>query len=280
MIWVSLSSVILLSVLSIIDTFSIIFSDSCDSLGTLLYDEIGCKPIKEVNISCPVAYNCSNYQLPKNGCLFKTHVYKSGETINKTNPCNYCTCYKNSQNKFQLSCIDWNILRVPYGKYGFSSDCYFTGDLNSCFPSTKCAPYNNAAICVVDHESHIEGQEFQPYGRCMDCVCQKGFEGKLVEPFCRKKRCDVEIKFTKQIINNCAPLYSKFENPICCPRNFICPSDSKIENLVKSKSVDKVEKCKFGSKTFNKMDTLDLVYGDNYTAKCECSLPPLLTCLN
>ncbi|XP_017773095.1 PREDICTED: uncharacterized protein LOC108560161 [Nicrophorus vespilloides] len=281
MMLVSLSSLILLSVLSVQCFF--IPPWYCDESGKLLYEEIGCTPIKGFR-NCVTSYNCSNYRLPKQGCLFEKHVYKDGEAINDTNPCHNCTCVGNAKNGSKIECHNVKytgpFFPLIFGYGGPPSDCYLSYELNKCYPSKlKCPPYKDMSICVVDSKVYIEGEKFQPYGKCLDCVCQKGYNGTFVEPFCRKNRCDVEVRYSKQIVDNCAPLYNN-NYPLCCPYDFICPSNSKIEHLVKQNSTHHVEKCKFGTQTFNKFDRMDLVYGNNITANCVCSLPPLLTCRN
>ncbi|XP_017773085.1 PREDICTED: uncharacterized protein LOC108560152 [Nicrophorus vespilloides] len=163
------------------------------------------------------------------------------------------------------------VVSIPlYGNYN-------SYELNQCFPYLRC-PSKNMSVCVDNHKGYIEGEKFQPLGKCLNCICQKGYNGKYVEPFCMKKRCDIEIKYSKQIVDNCAPIYLKNNYPLCCPYDFICPSNSKIEHLVKYKSTNG-EKCKFGTQTFNQYDTLNLINQYNVTFNCRCSIPPLLTCL-
>ncbi|XP_017773093.1 PREDICTED: uncharacterized protein LOC108560159 [Nicrophorus vespilloides] len=262
-----------------LDWYPLPIQRNCDESGTLLYDEIGCAPNKINNgfDNCPISYNCSNYHLPKQGCLFEKHVYKDGETLNGTNPCNNCTCSNTGKNGSKIECHSPRIDRIHLGPGPvIFPNCYYSYDLNKCYSNRKCPPFKNVAVCVVNHKGYIEGEKFQAPDRCLDCVCQKGYSGKFVEPFCRKKRCDVEIRYSKQIVDNCAPIY--FKNPLCCPYDFICPSNSKIEHLVKYNSTNG-EKCKFGSQTYNQSDTLDLVNKYNVTFNCRCSIPPLLTCL-
>ncbi|XP_017773094.1 PREDICTED: kielin/chordin-like protein [Nicrophorus vespilloides] len=241
----------------------------------LIYDEIGCTPIKGFR-NCITSYKCSNYRLPKQGCLFEKHVYKDGEPIKGTNPCNTCSCYDKGINGSKIECFPLIIDRGP--SIPFPNDCYDRYDLNKCFSKIMCPPYKNLAVCVVNYKGYIEGEKFQAPDPCLDCVCQKGYNEKFVEPFCRKKRCDVEIKYSNQIVDNCAPIYNKNE-PQCCPYDFICPQNTKIEHVFNYNSTSNVEKCKFGSQTYNQYDSLDLVNPYNVTFKCRCSIPPLLTCL-
>lgn len=248
---------------------------ACNSTidGSLIYEELACKSVLGSN-NCTTSYNCSNLKAPKKGCLFHGTVYKDGQAINDAHPCKICYC-----NGTNIVCDPPFCWRLGPGPV-LPGNCYHVIELNRCCLITRCPPYKHTNICVVNNVPHLEGQSFHPINTCLECVCQTGFDNKLVAPFCRKMRCDVQITYKKEIENSCAPLYDINSNKLCCPRNFVCQSGSKIQNLVRSKK-ETGTKCKFGSKWFNKNDAFTLVYkndGKKRTANCVCSLPPFLTC--
>ncbi|XP_017773087.1 PREDICTED: kielin/chordin-like protein [Nicrophorus vespilloides] len=247
--------------------------------GRFLYDEIKCKPNLDKN-GCPESYNCSDYHIPKDGCLFEGHVYKDGQILNGTRPCRQCTCnIKN--NTSSVSCYKPCQFRGGIGPV-IPRGCYAGHILNSCCRKIEC-PTASTPVCVSNDRTYYPGQYFQPCRTCMDCVCQQGFQGELVEPFCRKMRCDVEILYSKQIVDNCAPLYCR-HSPLCCPKDFICPSSCRVENIIRSNKTSNEEKCKFGTQSFSVGDTLDLLdlnaNSSRLIAYCACTLPPLLTCFD
>lgn len=63
-----------------------------------------------------------------------------------------------------------------------------------------------------------------PKGQCVNCLCRAGFNGKLVEPFCRRRSCGFELFEAVNIANNCAVAYSisREDGKLCCPRSFVC----------------------------------------------------------
>lgn len=90
------------------------------------------------------------------------------------------------------------------------------------------SPYNNytdetetdITVCSIDDENYKEGEAFYPKNTCLKCICQKGFNGTLVEPFCKKQVCGIQLRHSKSLAQNCAPLY--LGRSTCCPLDFIC----------------------------------------------------------
>lgn len=81
------------------------------------------------------------------------------------------------------------------------------------------------AICEVDGTIFREGEKFSPHNTCLQCVCQKGFNGTFDKPFCKRKTCGEQLTKTKaaNLENYCAPVYyTKDENVLCCPDSYIC----------------------------------------------------------
>ncbi|XP_017772233.1 PREDICTED: kielin/chordin-like protein [Nicrophorus vespilloides] len=247
----------------------------CDHLGTLPYEEIGCTPTLGPD-GCPKSFDCSHYEVPSDGCIFKGQTYQNREYINDTAPCNVA-CYCNRENSFgpDIACAaidcNWNVY----------DDCYQVNDLDLCCPTgQKCPPFDDLATCQVDGKIYKEGQYFRPEGQCLRCVCQKGFIGEFVEPFCRRVQCDVELRFAKQIAEGCAPAYTRTADALCCPIDYICPSNTLSISALEDSTVSQ-EKCIYGQLEFNINDVLNLTYNkynQQKVAECSCILPPHLTC--
>lgn len=86
------------------------------------------------------------------------------------------------------------------------------------------APFDDLTKCVVDGKTYYEGQKFSPSEEPgSSCVCQKGFKSEFVEPFCRKTQCLTQIRHSRDIDNDCAPVYFNISgSPGNCPFNFLC----------------------------------------------------------
>lgn len=82
------------------------------------------------------------------------------------------------------------------------------------------APFDNVAKCIVGDKIYYEGQRFQPENTCKRCLCEKGFEGKFEEPFCKDINCNMIDSSFDKLKNMCAPIYTLRDN--CCPDRWQC----------------------------------------------------------
>ncbi|XP_017772267.1 PREDICTED: uncharacterized protein LOC108559473 [Nicrophorus vespilloides] len=162
--------------------------------------------------------------------------------------------------------------------------CYFVYTLDQCCPTEQiCEPFDDVATCEFNGEIYKEGEYFNFQGNCLDCICQKNFTGELVEPFCKRKKCNIEVT-EDPISDKSAPVYYNDEIR-CCPTQFIIPSYATNLITIPSGNTSQ-EKCEFGNNNFyNLGDILFVKYINpkNYmsieqSAICSCTLPPLLTC--
>ncbi|XP_017786171.1 PREDICTED: uncharacterized protein LOC108569220 [Nicrophorus vespilloides] len=258
----------------IVSTFLIVAikaAKHCDNLGTLFYDDLGCTPTLGT-VGCPSSYDCPNFSVTPGVCKFRGKEYTGGQIINGTSRCNR-GCYCQGASATQCAIVD-----CYFGPKD-NEECYNTYTLHGCCASgEKCPPFNDLATCKANGKTYREGEKFVGDGTCMSCICGKGFKGELVEPFCERIKCDVELEGDK-IADNCAPAYRKNKSALCCPSYYICQSKSTTEDVVLS-GTKSDRKCKFGNAEYNLHDTLTLkyTYGGQHTAKCACNLPPLLTC--
>ncbi|XP_017777689.1 PREDICTED: protein NEL-like [Nicrophorus vespilloides] len=259
---------------------------NCDKMGLLLYEELGCNPVfAEDNNSCPISYDCKKYERSLQQCTYQGRTYFPGEDIDKDilNPSCHagCQCVNKTNHKCSIQCA---ILDCPeYMEPPLDSDCFYSYSLNTCCSEKIiCEPFDGLAVCEVDGSEYYEGQRFNPSGTCMNCVCQKGFNGKYEAPFCTRKKCGFEIRHAEAVEQNCAPVYfvSEGEEALCCPQNFICPLETD-EIIARPNAPQNDGICKFGDKSI-KFDEKIVRYlyqwGKTRTVECVCDVPPLLTC--
>lgn len=273
---------LLLNVWALIMTKAIA-QDVCDQKGILLYEDMGCIPVKDDSKNtCPTKYNCPNIKNTDKQCFLQGKSYNIGDSVTEdvaSPSCNAgCFC-RDDDNKASftcaiLDCAEW--LGEP-----LKPGCIRKYDLNKCCSTgDSCPPFDDSVKCDVDGTTYKEGQKFYPEGTCSVCVCQKGFAGKYVEPFCRKVSCAVQLKRSKEIEQNCAPLYRSNKAALCCPISWICPEDTDViipSTIPNSSS----ETCQFGNKELKLGESIERkteVYGQEEVVSCLCDIPPLLTC--
>lgn len=251
-------------------------TERCPSTN-LMYDDMGCKPIyaKEGDC-CPIKYDCSHIEnRPPNKCHFNGVFYDVDTVLDNSLTKNNCIFNCRCEESTEFRCA---ITGCPDFEGGqIKPECSFTYLPGECCSNGLVCDASGAK-CQVGGEEYLEGNKFSPPdGSCKVCICQKGFRGIFEEPFCRKKTCSVEIKFSKEIHENCAPAYNDLTD--CCPWEFICPEESdviiKASTTPNNSGVDL--QCKYGDKIFNIGDRMERTEEFN-VAKCECKVPPLLTC--
>ncbi|CAG9828916.1 unnamed protein product [Diabrotica balteata] len=279
-------------------------NDECDKLGILLYEDVGCTPIVKPGKSCPLKYEC-DLDVRNNTCLFRGKEISTTDRSaeNDFGRCNVgCFCRgdipygpdpidKQLYNIFNpeliipgkftcaiLDCPEW------IGGSPLRKDCYRTYTLDKCCSTGQLCPQDKPGQCAVDGKTVPEGQRFIPKDTCTDCVCPKNFNGKIEAPHCKRQLCNVQVRNQREVSSYCAPYYSEFEGEtLCCPRSWICPSGEEeiiTVNPKAEKSADMT--CKYGSKSVQLGEGFETtVTGyDNVerSAKCECVIPPFLTC--
>lgn len=263
-------------------------SDNCDKLGVLLYEDIGCLPVKNAEETCPSRYDC-NLNRPKSGCIFKAKNFSPGEDIESDLTYSGCS--------IGCRCEDFNFIRCAVldcpenlGGYGPNfENCYYEYELDKCCSiGQKCL--NETVLepkqCKVDGAVYNIGARFYPKNTCLSCVCHENFtEGVYDEQTCSRQNCVAQVHFTEEINRKCAPAYFNFHSDevLCCPNDFICPDADLDTILMVNHEADTnstlecdygEEKLKLGEgfkRSINK-------YGKDRDIQCECVLPPLVTC--
>ncbi|XP_017769912.1 PREDICTED: uncharacterized protein LOC108557769 [Nicrophorus vespilloides] len=255
--------------LTIAVVFTSVQGDHCDSLGTLFYDELGCTP-NLGNDGCPTSYDCPDITVPDGFCKYGGKLYQNGQYVNGTKICQPGYC---SSSKIGLMFVDC-FQRHEEG-------CYYAYTFDKCCSSKQiCEPFDDIGTCEIGDKIYKYGQRFSVPGHCLNCICQENFSGELVEPFCERTKCGIEIT-DDPISDKSAPVYYN-EAVRCCPIELIKPSY--VTNLTTIPSVNtSEEKCEFGNNAYNLGDILFVQYenplfNNEEAAICTCILPPLLTC--
>ncbi|CAH1102695.1 unnamed protein product [Psylliodes chrysocephalus] len=146
--------------------------------------------------------------------------------------------------------------------------------------STESTP---SAECKTSEGKFVEGQRFHPANTCLECVCNKGYEGKNEPPFCRKQMCAAEVRHSEEVHKYCAPHYDGTDTKaLCCPDGWVCPSENDKELPANPEVTVSDLKCKYGDKTLKLGERIQGQFkwydGSLRDSQCECIVPPLLTC--
>ncbi|XP_018579101.1 uncharacterized protein LOC108917127 [Anoplophora glabripennis] len=257
---------------------------SCDTLGTLIYEDLGCRPVKKDGRGCAIQYECDDFTQKNDSCLFRGKTYALNEQIRNELTYGSCSvgCFCENHSgppKFMcavLDCPEWLGSPIKPG-------CYRKFELDKCCSVGMNCPSesNPLAECSVDGNVYKEGEKFYPKNTCLKCVCGKDWKGRFEQPFCQRSLCNSQINREEELHKKCAHVYFSKE-VLCCPDTWVCPSPSdqitKINNNVESNSD---LSCVFGSKTLKLgegFQTKVSYFGPERDVQCECVVPPLLTC--
>ncbi|EFN76038.1 hypothetical protein EAI_16141, partial [Harpegnathos saltator] len=148
----------------------------------------------------------------------------------------------------------------------------------------------DVATCVVNGKTYKDGEYFTvEEDPEMTCICQPGYEGKNIEPFCAKPKrssCNVGFHDTQSIHQHCAPVYYNSQSPQTdCNLSTRCQNanDTVIHNnhddLKSAETPDDDNVCLFGNLKMHLGDELN--QGTDYSSvcvKCVCEVPPIPTC--
>ncbi|XP_046415695.1 kielin/chordin-like protein isoform X1 [Neodiprion fabricii] len=256
------------------------------------YEDINCVPTYGSEDSCcPIKYNCQNLEgRSVEKCYFNGHVYNMGETLREEDakPCDInCVCGPSVYGRSRFSCAIVDCFHRP------EPGCYLKESLNQCCPGPEICPERDTDIprCTVDGKTYLDGQRFTPQSDpTLNCVCSEGYEGKNVEPFCKHPEpfsCDVELRQSDDIYNNCTPVFYSSQNP-ATDCNFFSRCQNPNDKVVKPEGATATTgvsnsgadfTCRFGNLTMNVGDELNS--GTDYSSvclKCVCEVPPLPTC--
>jgi len=255
------------------------------------YEAIGCSPIYEKEGDCcATKYNCDHLkERSTTKCYINGKTYKIGEKLKDedANPCDIgCTCTAGYDGIAVFNCAIVDCFTGPV-----TPGCYRKHSPLQCCPGEEVCPENSRdrAICNVNGKEYRDGEYFKVESEPdLNCVCQPGYEGKNVEPFCTKPKhsyCSPDFRHASDLINNCAPVYYAGQSPQTdcsvfsrCQNN----NDTVIHNENNSKSADNHDDedvCHFGNMTMHHDDELNQATDySSVCVKCVCEVPPLPTC--
>ncbi|XP_011684391.1 PREDICTED: kielin/chordin-like protein [Wasmannia auropunctata] len=258
------------------------------------YESLGCSPVfANEGDCCATKYNCEHLkEKSSTKCYVNGKAYEIGEKLKDedSNPCDIgCTCtagYSTGIAEFNCAIVDCFSPPVRPG-------CYRRDSPLNCCPGEEVCPEKPEAraVCNVDGKEYKDGEHFKiESDPDLSCICQPGYEGKNVEPFCAKPKrpyCSPEFRNAHDIINNCPPVYYSSQSPQAdCSVFSRCQNDNDtvIHNEDNSKSVDKTshdenDVCHFGNTVMHRGDELNQATDySSVCVKCVCEVPPLPTC--
>ncbi|KAJ8936562.1 hypothetical protein NQ318_017028 [Aromia moschata] len=258
----------------------------CDHLGTVMYEDINCAPVYEPNNTCPVKFECGDFSSHNETCVFRGRRYDVNEEVDEfityENCYVACRCeHPESDTKYicaVLDCPEWLDPAIEEG-------CYRKYDLDKCCSTgTVCLTKEKVETCDFDGKIFHEGELYFPENTCTKCACQKGYNGTMEEPFCKRNLCSLQILHSDKLEKFCAPLYFHRDNgeALCCPNEWVCPAaDEEIVTVNGNADANADLTCKFGSASLKLGEGFQKsveFYGRERNVTCECVLPPLLTC--
>ncbi|XP_072763965.1 uncharacterized protein [Anoplolepis gracilipes] len=273
----------------------VIGQEECDKTkcpGPLAYYEaLGCTPVyKKEDNCCATKYNCDHLkERSKTKCYVNGKEYEIGQPLKEedANPCDVsCTCRSGYDGIAAFNCaeVDCFFGRVKPG-------CYRKHSPSLCCPEEIC-PENlgERPTCNVNGKIYQDGEYFKVESDPdLNCVCQEGYQGENVEPFCMKPKrsyCSPDFRDASDIFNKCAPVYYSSQAPqTSCSVFSRCQNnnDTVVHKEDGSKSADKTSNdedvCYFGNLNMHVGDELN--QATDYSSgciKCVCEIPPVPTC--
>ncbi|XP_012539782.2 kielin/chordin-like protein isoform X1 [Monomorium pharaonis] len=256
------------------------------------YKALNCIPVyaKEGDC-CASKYNCDHLkERSTTKCYVNGKEYETGEKLRDedANPCDVgCTCTIGHDGIATFNCAIVDCFHGPV-----KPGCYRKNSPLHCCPGEEVCPEKpeDRAICNVNGKEYKDGEYFTIENEPdLNCVCQPGYEGQNVEPFCAKPKhpyCSPDFRHAGEIFSNCAPVYYSNQSPQTgCSVFSRCQNDNDtvIHNEDNSKSADKnsddEDVCYFGNLTMHRGDELN--QSTDYSSvcvKCVCEVPPQPTC--
>ncbi|KAK9885273.1 hypothetical protein WA026_010771 [Henosepilachna vigintioctopunctata] len=233
-------------------------------LGKYLYEDLKCVKSNENFYKCDVA---SDKQ-----CIFEGKRFEVGQEIKDDGIDAYCRSHCSCGEKGTFDCAEDDCFAEP------KPGCRLVDKLDSCCAVVSCEPAK--MNCTVEGKTYEEGSSFYPKDQCLSCVCQKGFSGKFEPPFCQKRRCLEQIFNMPSLANNCAAVY--FRKDLCCPATWVCNEKQPIVKMSQDDNSKSELSCDFGNVKVpygHGFETTVRPYSEIVKVKCECNLPPFITCL-
>ncbi|XP_011167649.1 uncharacterized protein LOC105201359 [Solenopsis invicta] len=255
------------------------------------YKDLNCIPVYEKEGDCcATKYNCDHLKKRShNKCYVNGKEYEIGEKLKDedANPCDVgCICIGSTDGIASFRCAEVDCPTFEPARAG----CYRKNSALSCCPGEEVCSKRSRDIptCIVNGKKYRDGERFEVEGEPdLRCVCQSGYKGKNVEPFCAKPKhpyCSPDFRGAYEVFNNCTPVFYLAEKLSTCNIFFRCQNRlDKVLHKENLKSADKnsndKDVCYFGNLIMRRGDELnrDTAY-ESACVKCTCEVPPVPTC--
>ncbi|KAL2745687.1 kielin/chordin-like protein [Vespula maculifrons] len=249
------------------------------------YESLGCKPVYANKFDCcAVRYNCDHLKLrSKNKCYVNGKEYSIGEKLKEEdrNACDKgCFCAEGSDGfaSFRCAIVDCPRIRYPSNCYLKHSPSQCCGGPKVCLDDIKQRPK-----CNISGEIYYDGERFVvDSDPDLRCYCQPGYQGKNVEPFCKKPNrpyCSQDFRNPRVVYENCAPVYY-YGQSLHKDCNFSTRCQNANDTVIRDVGPGRDESlmCMFGNLKMHVGDKLSQPVNTFRPMKCLCEVPPVVTC--
>lgn len=250
------------------------------------YDNKYCRPIRgsDPRNPCPEQFDCSNINPNAPGqCFYAGGYYQANihEEVDYSIAPSCGTSRCQCQRDLDFDCLGPDCDYLPLPDY---DDCYYTYSLEQCCATGYNCKSNssNTFRCNVEGTYYHEGEIFYPPNAklCKSCVCNRNWRGQYDESVCNNIPCEMELWHSSKVMNFCAPVYYNIGD--CCPSDFYCPTASDERTMKIFRGKPNELHCRFGKNLLLRLGTktsrTSTVDGDTTITKCECKIPPYMTC--
>ncbi|BES91551.1 Hypothetical protein NTJ_04359 [Nesidiocoris tenuis] len=261
------------------------------------YNELSCVP-EAATPGRPLSYDCGFLsKLKDDKCYYKGEEYEPGQRLETIdNECvQSCSCDLLPHNKKAY----WTCIHEDCPEALSPQPCnravpLYSSTKSCCAQDHECdhankIKQNDVTTCEYDGKQYLIGERIYTNSNraskedeCKICLCSQGFNGTLVEPWCRKYSCDIYLLYLSYIKGGCIPTY--YHPDDCCPVPiFRCPKEADAVITPKNTIIDERNKdltCKFGHLN---LQIGQMLSSSNDTeiecVECSCFVPPLPTCV-
>ncbi|KYN12303.1 hypothetical protein ALC57_15534 [Trachymyrmex cornetzi] len=229
--------------------------DTSECPGPLTYyKDLMCAPIYDDENNCPKKFNCSHIKRrSREKCYINGRTYRPKQFL-----------YDKDSNVCDTSCI-----------------CRVSSVENQMNRSVTTATMEDKPVCIVNGHEYFDGEYFKVNKEPdLLCICQPGYEGKNVPPYCIKLNhslCHPAFSHDDYFRRNCAPVFN-YAGKDQCHVKMLCHVFNDIVIPRQSPFImddDWSNMCIFGNLLMRIGDRLEPSAIN--TIDCICEVPPVLT---
>ncbi|XP_011156600.1 uncharacterized protein LOC105193732 [Solenopsis invicta] len=259
------------------------------------YEALECTPVyNQGSNSCANEYLCDHIETRSSDkCYINGHEYNLYHYLNNEDAylvCDaMCTC-EPGHNRDEIAafeCFDEDCPTVIA-----KDDCYLWNDPFKCCgdPQNICSEeWETRYKCNVNGKIYLEGEYFYVDQESdLTCVCQSGYKGNNIPPFCVRTNhtacAHPAFSHINHLKKKCAPIYFYDEfSKKKCYMNMICQNADDVvipkSEFGSSDTLERGSKCQFGNLTMQVGDKLKRsTQYSTICIACICEVPPVLTC--